>query len=313
MTLSATEFAGEAKPIYEMYAFSDFGMEVRACLEYKKQCMDSPLVHGMAFISATYARLTARVESEYTMEIVDKSVPGKYIVELGGNQTWVVYTDKKGKFALDESGKALVSSGLYSGTVRIAILPSKKATKVYDKYSTCHVRGGNVAIASRTEYSLKWKTVGASCKKNGLLHFALPHHLPAMKGDTKSVKSVALNSATRGKMVAQVTKTGEWTLSEKENDLEVDFYPTTKPSAKMVKKLADIADEWGLNKTSWYFNGKQYQKYASLCLLAADKAIVGTNKKLLNTCLTKLEKLIEPFLDNTLAPPLNYETSYGGI
>ncbi|OWZ01206.1 Endo-1,3(4)-beta-glucanase [Phytophthora megakarya] len=141
-----------------------------------------------------------------------------------------------------------------------------------------------------------------------------------MKGDTKSVKSVALNSATRGKMVAQVTKTGEWTLSEKENDLEVDFYPTTKPSAKMVKKLgllktlqADIADEWGLNKTSWYFNGKQYQKYASLCLLAADKAIVGTNKKLLNTCLTKLEKLIEPFLDNTLAPPLNYETSYGGI
>eukprot|EP00644_Phytophthora_capsici_P006468 jgi/Phyca11/536917/estExt2_fgenesh1_pg.C_PHYCAscaffold_660046 len=70
----------------------------------------------MAFITATYDRLTARIESEYTMEIVDKSVPGKYIVELGGNQTWVVYTGKNGTFALDESGKALVSSELFSGT-----------------------------------------------------------------------------------------------------------------------------------------------------------------------------------------------------
>ncbi|KAG7377410.1 hypothetical protein PHYPSEUDO_011728 [Phytophthora pseudosyringae] len=322
MTLSATEFAGEAKPIYEVYSISDFGIKVRTCQENKKQCMDSALVHGMAFITATYDRLTARIESEYAMEIVDKSVPGKYIVELGGNQTWVVYTGKDGTFALDESRKALVSSGLFSGTVRVAILPSSDATDVYDDYWTCHVRGGNVTVESRTEYSLKWETLGKSCKTHGLLHFALPHHLPALKGaiTAKDPKALVLNSATRGKMVAQVTKTGEWVLSEPEDDLEVDFYPTTKPSAELVSKLgilktleADIADEWGLNKTSWYFNGKQYQKYASLCLLAGDTAIVGKNKKLLNTCLTKLETLLEPFLDNTLAPALNYETTYGGL
>ncbi|KAL3664655.1 hypothetical protein V7S43_010404 [Phytophthora oleae] len=322
MTLSATEFAGEAKPIYEVYSISDFGINVRTCLENKEQCMDSALVHGMAFITATYDRLTARIESEYTMEIVDKSVPGKYIVELGGNQTWVVYTGKNGTFALDESKKALVSSELFSGTVRIAILPSSEDTNVYDKYRTCHVRGGNVSIESRTEYSLKWETVGASCKTHGLLHFALPHHLPALKGaiTTKNPKAIVLNSATRGKMVGQVAKTGEWVLSEPEDDLEVDFYPTTKPSAQLISKLgllktlqADIAGEWRLNKTSWYFNGKQYQKYASLCLLAADASIVGKNKQLLKTCLTKLEKLLVPFLDNTLEPPLNYETSYGGL
>ncbi|KAG6947184.1 hypothetical protein JG687_00016275 [Phytophthora cactorum] len=322
LTLSATEFAGEAKPTYEVYSFSDFGIKVRACLENKEQCLDSALVHGMAFITATYDRLTARIESEYTMEIVDKSVPGKYIIELGGNQTWVVYTGKNGTFALDESGKALVSSGLFSGTVRVAILPSSKATDVYDKYRTCHVRGGNVSVESRTEYSLNWETVGKSCQTHGMLHFALPHHLPALKGaiTTKNPRAIVLNSATRGKMVAQVSTTGKWVLSEPEDDLEVDFYPTTKPSVSVVAKVgllktlqADIADDWSLNKTSWYFNGKQYQKYASLCLMAADSTVVGKNKKLLNTCLTKLENLLVPFLDNTLDPPLNYETSYGGL
>ncbi|KAL4145868.1 hypothetical protein PRNP1_012102 [Phytophthora ramorum] len=121
-------------------------------------------------------------------------------------------------------------------------------------------------------------------------------------------------------MVAQVTTTGSWSLSEPEDDLEADFYPTVKPSAKVVSKIgllktlkSDIAEEWSLNKTSWYFNGKMYQKYASLCLLAADAAVVGKDKKLLKTCLTKLETLIEPFLNNTLAPALNYETSYGGL
>ncbi|EGZ06377.1 putative endo-1,3-beta-glucanase [Phytophthora sojae] len=297
ITLSATEFAGEANPIYEVYSFSDFGIEVRACLENEQQCIDSALVHGMAFITATYDSLTASIESEYTMKIVDKSVPGKYIIDLGGNQT----------FAIDESRKALVSSKPFTGTVRVAILPSSEATDVYDKYRTCHVRGGNVSVASRTEYSLQWETVGKSCKTHGLLHFALPHHLPALKGaiTEKDPKAIVLNSATR---------------VDAEDDLEVDFYPTAKPSAKKVSKLgllktleADIADEWSLNKTSWYFNGKQYQKYASLCLLAGDEAVVGKDKKLLQTCLSKLQTLLEPFLDNTLAPPLNYDTSYSGL
>ncbi|EEY60823.1 glycoside hydrolase, putative [Phytophthora infestans T30-4] len=310
LTLSATEFAGEAKPTYEIYAFSDFGINVRACLENKEQCLDSALVHGMAFITATYDRLTARIESEYTMEIVDKSVPGKYILQLGGNQTWVVYTGNNGSFALDESGKALVSSGLFSGTVRVAILPSKKATTVYDKYRACHVRGGHVSVESRTQYPVNWETVGKSCKTNGMLHFALPHHLPALKGaiTAKSPKAIVLNSATRGKMVAQVATTGKWVLSEPEDELEVDFYPTSKPSAEVVAKVgllqtlqADIADHWALNKTSWYFNGKQYQKYASQGQEAAQRMPDEAREA---PCAVP---------GHTLDPPLHYETSYGDL
>ncbi|KAG2517380.1 hypothetical protein JM16_007424 [Phytophthora kernoviae] len=322
ITLSAKEFAGEAKPVYEVYSISDFGIRVRACLENKKQCLDSALVHGMAFVTATYDRLTASIESEYTMKIVDKTKAGKYILEIGGNQTWVVYTNKGATFALDESGKSLVSSELYNGTVRVAILPSSDATTVYDKYSTCLIRGGSISVESRTDYSLQWETLGKSCGTHGLLHFALPHHLPVLTDaiTEDAPGAIVLNSTTRGKMVGQVTTTSSWTLSEDEDDLEVDFYPTHKPTAAVVAEVgisktlkADIAGEWSLNTTSWYFNGKLYQKYASLCLMAADAAVVGEDKTLLKSCLTKLETLIEPFLNNTLAPPLNYETSYGGI
>ncbi|TYZ65035.1 hypothetical protein PybrP1_003008 [[Pythium] brassicae (nom. inval.)] len=54
-------------------------------------------------------------------------------------------------------------------------------------------------------------------------------------------------------------------------------------------------------------------KYASLCLLADDPSVVGTDTSLKTTCLTKLETLIEPFLTNDWAAPLVYETTYRGI
>ncbi|TYZ67486.1 hypothetical protein PybrP1_009932, partial [[Pythium] brassicae (nom. inval.)] len=56
-----------------------------------------------------------------------------------------------------------------------------------------------------------------------------------------------------------------------------------------------------------------YQKYASLCLLADDPSVVGTDTSLKTTCLTKLETLIEPFLTNGWTTPLVYETTYRGI
>ncbi|KAG7394229.1 hypothetical protein PHYBOEH_005484 [Phytophthora boehmeriae] len=75
----------------------------------------------------------------------------------------------------------------------------------------------------------------------------------------------------------------------------------------------DIMDDWSLNQDSWYFNGKYFQKYASLCLMASDSSVVGTDITLLSYCLEKLEALIEPVLNNTLSPPLVYETLYNGI
>ncbi|CAI5704650.1 unnamed protein product [Peronospora effusa] len=75
MTLSADEF-GSTKPDYEMYSFSEMGFDIRTCVSGSTNCIDSALVHGMAFVSAAPAGLAPRIESDYVMELVDSSTPG---------------------------------------------------------------------------------------------------------------------------------------------------------------------------------------------------------------------------------------------
>ncbi|KAF4043888.1 Glycosyl hydrolase family 81 C-terminal domain [Phytophthora infestans] len=302
VTLSANEF-GSTKPDYEVYSFSEMGVSVRTSVTGSKNCMDSALVHGMAFVSATC------------------STPGKYVVKLANQQTWVIFASDTGA-SFHITGSALVSNAVYTGTLRMAILPETGDESVYDDYASCVVRGGDVSVQSRTSYSLDWETEGSSCDSTGLLHFALPHQVEVMKEaiTTKSKGAIVLHSSTRGDMVAQVTKSGSWALTEDEADEEVDFYPSTKPSADVVAQVnllstlqSDIDSAWSLDSGSWYYNGKAYQKYASLCLIAADSSVVGDDTALLKTCLSKLEALVWPFVNNTMSVPLVYETSYKGI
>ncbi|GMF35526.1 unnamed protein product [Phytophthora fragariaefolia] len=291
VTLSASEF-GSTKPDYEVYSFSDMGVTLRTCVAgsggvVSSSCMDSALVHGMAFVSATYVGLTPRIESDYAMTLLDSSTPGKYVVQLANGQAWVVFTsDASVVFAIDSTGSALAAANGYTGTVRLAVLPDSGDQGVYDKYASCVVRGGDVSVQSRTSYSLDWETEGSGCDSSGLLHFALPHHVAVMKDATTAESSgaVVLHSSTRGQMVGQVTTSGSWTLSEPEADDEVDFYPAKKPSADVVSQLglfstlqSDINSQWSLDTGSWYFSGKAYQKYASLCLVAADSSGVVTS------------------------------------
>ncbi|RLN52630.1 hypothetical protein BBP00_00009551 [Phytophthora kernoviae] len=194
---------------------------------------------------------------------------------------------------------------------------------VYDKYASCMVRGGSVSMESRTGYSLTWETEGTGCDSEGLLHFALPHQVDTMSGTptkTDTSGAIVLHSAARGKMVGQVTTTPKWSFMEPEADFKIDFYPVRKPSPLVVLETdmlrtlqKDIIDDWDMNADSWYYNGKYFQKYASLCLMASDSSVVGADTLLLAYCLEKLEAMIEPVLNNTLSPPLMYDTLYSGL
>ncbi|KUF97035.1 DENN domain-containing protein 5B [Phytophthora nicotianae] len=124
-----------------------------------------------------------------------------------------------------------------------------------------------------------------------------------------------------GAKLRQVTTNPTWSFVEPEADFEVDFYPARKPSpwivleTDMLRTLQkDIMGNWSdWDADSWYYNGKYFQKYASLCLMAADSSVVGPDTLLLSYCLEKLEKMIEPVLNNSLSPPLMYDTLYRGI
>ncbi|TMW55052.1 hypothetical protein Poli38472_013814 [Pythium oligandrum] len=324
VTLSATEFA--AVPSYEVYDWSDLGINLRVCAPGGGKCMDSALVNGMSFISATYDGLTPRVVTEANVTKLEES-NGKFVITMDNKQTWVLYA-KGAKFTVEGDKKAVVASGAFTGMVRLAILPDGAAADVYDSYAGCAVRGGMVSVQSRTDYSLDWEADGETCASNGLLHFAFQHHLDSMgieSGDAKAADgSVILQSSVRGPMRGIVTKssgeTASWKLKEPELAEDIGFYAPRKIDAAIVeqvqlkKKLKeDIDSEWKIDGTSYYFSGKAYQKYASLCLMADDVAVMGADKTLLRTCLDKLEKTLDSFLTNKFVSPLAYDSTYRGI
>ncbi|KAG2772460.1 hypothetical protein PC129_g21040 [Phytophthora cactorum] len=333
LTLSSEEFFSY-EPTYEVYEWDEGGAKLRTCDEATGKCMDSALVSGMAFVSAKYDGLTPRIDTEHNITYVDDSAPGKFVIHLNNSQTWVLYASDKSLslrveesvvFSVNASGSSLVADKGYSGTIRVALLPEDAADDtVYDEYAACMVLGGSVSMESRTGYSLHWDVEGSTCESVGLLHFALPHQIESLSGSpTKATGpgAVVMHSATRGLMVGQVTTNPTWSFVEPEADFEVDFYPARKPSpwivleTDMLRTLQkDIMGNWSdWNADSWYYNGKYFQKYASLCLMAADSSVVGPDTLLLSYCLEKLEKLIEPVLNNSLSPPLMYDTLYRGI
>ncbi|KAF0689417.1 hypothetical protein As57867_019059, partial [Aphanomyces stellatus] len=163
----------------------------------------------------------------------------------------------------------------------------------------------------------------------GLLHFGLAHHAETV--DTKTAAVVSgmshLESTTRGAMVPLVALPSsssfiQWKLLEP-TLVPAGMFPRQRPSADRVVKTnllkhltTDINTPWPSLPLdgSYYFNGKTAQKYASLCLMASDPAIVGLNNtSLLETCRTKLETLLQPFLHNKWRHKLVYDTVYKGI
>ncbi|KAL8008276.1 putative endo-1,3(4)-beta-glucanase, glycosyl hydrolase family 81 [Plasmopara halstedii] len=333
LTLSSEEFFYD-EPVYEVYEWDEGGAKLRTCDVTSGKCMDSALVSGMAFVSAKYSGLTPRIDTEHNITYVDDSVPGKFIIYLNNTQTWVLYAsdnslslrvERSVMFSVNATGSSLVAGKGYTGTIRLALLPENCTDNtMYDEYAGCMVLGGTVSMESRTQYSLNWQVEGSTCQTVGLLHFALQHQLESLTGtviQTTTPGAIILNSATRGRMVGQVTTNPQWMFHEPEANFDIDFYPVRRPSPWLVVETdmlrtlqRDIMGNWtGFDVDTWYFNGKSIQKYASLCLMASDPAVVGTDKLLLSFCLKKLEKLFEPILNNTLSPPLMYDTLYRGL
>jgi endo-1,3(4)-beta-glucanase len=322
VTLGAAEFAAE--PTYEIYDWTDMGIKVNICSGGK--CMDTALLTGMAFLSADYKGLIPHIQTASKVTKFEQ-VKDKYVLELSNKQTWVMYTSVPGTFKLDNA--TVKASGPYTGTIRLAVLPEGASVDVYDAYAGCVVTGGVVSVESRTQYTLNWQTTGSSCNDGGLLHFALPHQIASMKGGNEASQnatgSIVLQSTTRGAMVGIVKQTGaggaaQWQLSEPELKEDIGFYAPRKIDAAVVTQLqlkeklqADISAEWTLDGVSYYFTGKAYQKYASLCLMADDPAIMGEDKTLMQTCVKKLQGLLDKFLTNSFPSPLIYDTVYRGV
>ncbi|KAG9413437.1 hypothetical protein AC1031_012654 [Aphanomyces cochlioides] len=329
-TKDITLGGGNSKSPFVVTGWDDLGVTARQD-QGDNKWIETTLVSGMAFTTASYSNVAPRVTTTHNIMSMNhvhrtagrttkgETIRGvKFLIGLDNGQTWVVYASRPVTFKVD--GRTLESPDAFTGDIRVALVRKPDDITSLDNYRGCVVRGGNLTH-DRFHYRFDWATSG-DCAP-GLLHFGLQHHTDTLDATTAAPLTgmTQLGSATRGFMIpiATTSKTLRWTFTE--NLVPVELYPRQRPTPERLKTArlldhlaADIDATWNMpNDGSYYFNGKKAQKYASLCLMASDRAVVGTDLRLLKRCQPKLAAVLAPFIKNSFAHRLVYDTVYKGI
>jgi len=333
-TFSAAEFS--AAPTFEVFDWDDLSVQVRLkprASGRNDSNLEATLVSGMAFVTAKYAELTPRLHTINAILTVNGqsttsglTVAGdRFVLTFNNGQTWALYFSSP--VTLQLAGLSTLESATpFTGIARVAFIPDPEKQHVFDQAAGCILEGGSVEAQDSDTYAYVWRTSGSCQAPGGLLHYAQLHHVETLDRSTAvEAEGVVAYSTTRGPLQALLTTTASplWRFTDSA-DIPISFYPPRSPSARDVEQhkiketlVKDIAAKWKISLDgSYYFNGKAVQKYASLCLMAADPAVTGTSPdstELLRQCLTKLKTVLAPFLTNAWKYVLKYDTVYRGI
>lgn len=330
--LSAMEFA-TARPDMQVTNWTDLGVTVQLQAPSSTGTLTSSLVSGMAYFTTTYENLVPQIILEAplaTINGVAVTIGTRYtgtkfnLLAVSGQQWWLHVSPTTSSTTLELNlATSMILHGLspFNGTLRVSAIVDPLQAVAHDVYSSCIVIGGNVDIASAARYAFQWVTEG-NCT-TGLFHYALDHHTKSLTAaSVTEVVDVAMYAATRGRMRGFVTKASPpaWDFYEAA-EVPVTHYPSGRltksvdwPLDLVTTLRSDIQSSWTVAiDGSYYFTGKLVQQYASLCLMANDPVIVGTDASLLRRCVTKLEAAIAPFLDNSWRYPLKYDNVTRGI
>ncbi|CCI40275.1 unnamed protein product [Albugo candida] len=344
LQFSAVEFDNQTIPPYfEVVDWSDAGATVQLRSDASPNgLMESDIVSGMAYFTVSYLLATPRLTLSTSIHKINEKIasPGsvwtdtRFYVETVNGHKWILYSICASSGAIDSScvltlaigsnENTLIAKHQYNGQLRVAVVNDRAPVAVYDHYEDCIVTGGDVDVTSDSAYTFTWSTSG-TCT-NGLLQFAHPHQVGSIdtsaSAQVTALLSMKLMSTTHGPMSAYVTRgrTKIWSLFEP-SSIPITFYSKSRPSASAAsaqslysRLVADISATWTIPiDGSYYSNGKLAQKYASLCLMANDPNVVGTDITPLRRCLMKLVNVITPMIANTWKYPIAYDTIYGGL
>lgn len=331
----AIEFSGQPK--FLVTDWSDLGCTLE--LSTSSDCkIVSDILSGMAYGTYRYTNLTPKLTMSTAIISLNGEGPGtvttsRLEISLNNGQKWIVYSlSSEGTVEEPitwtcEDGTNVRASSVFNGIIRASLLVGEngnpEVSAALDRYRTCIPISGTVDIPDDTSYSLEYKTMG-DCG-GGLLHYGQQHHVDSIDMSfITAVTGMTSNSATRGPMQALATNCREdscqWKFFETQ-ETATDIFPPrgvstslTNQHRLMEKLRQDIEAQWSVPLGgSYYFNGKLVQKYASLCIVASDENVVGSDSALLQTCLGKLREVMQPYLTNSWTNELVYDVIYGGI
>jgi len=276
--------------------------------------MTTPLVRGMAYVSALYQNLTPQVTfaSGALLTVNGQTTPAilsgtRFELALNSGQTWVLYTCHQVK--LSASTRALQFDAAHVGAVRIAALSdatdADAESVLLDSHAGRIPTGADVqAVASGDSASLSFAFTSEG--DGDLLMMALPHHMDTLSG-------VALTDLSRVSLKGPMTGVvGEqWTLTEPLTTIE---WSPPRPITDSVKLAAVRSALKGDSERTFlavdpYGGGKELGAMARLVLIAEEIS----EHEIATRLRTRLAAKLDEWLGGDVADPLMYEPTYGGL
>ncbi|PQQ17119.1 putative endo-1 3(4)-beta-glucanase [Prunus yedoensis var. nudiflora] len=204
----------------------------------------------------------------------------KYTIKLNNNQTWLIYTSSP--IDLTSSSLSLITSGGFSGIIRIAILPDSdpQYEATLDQFSSCYPVSGEAVFTKPFSLEYKWEKKGWG----DLLMLAHPLHLQLLSGDDCDV-----------------------TILEDFKGIKEDSYAEI---ISALRKDVEALNSTPITTTSSYFYGKLIARAARLALIAEEVAYLDV----IPAIRKYLKDTIEPWLDGSFnGNGFLYDRKWGGI
>ncbi|CAF3500167.1 unnamed protein product [Rotaria socialis] len=276
-----------------------------------------PLVRGMAYVTFEFVFATPRISTIHSILSVNGRTSGnitgkRFEIVLNNNQAWLLYA-LDGEITLEFSGNQLIGTNPVTNVLRLA---KKQAEPSANAVLDAQV--GVYPIACQLEarvtgfqgsYMFKWQRKGNLSKT--LLHFTFPHHRSIISLVDGQFTNVEAMSASKGRMIGYLGNI--WTLTE--NALStMQFLAPHSPAIQyrnlIVTQLKkDLAVGANLTVSDYYFTGKEFHKYALLCLLADYYREIAE----FNRCIKTLKDGFEGLITRKNANALRYDTTWSGL
>jgi endo-1,3(4)-beta-glucanase len=103
--------------------------------------MTTPLVQGMAYVTARYAKLTPVLATTKAILSVTPKTGTRFEVTMNDQQKWLVYTSSP--ITLTQNGSQLVAAAPFDGDLRIALATSPESVAALDAHRASIPLGGS--------------------------------------------------------------------------------------------------------------------------------------------------------------------------
>jgi endo-1,3(4)-beta-glucanase len=267
----------------------------------------------MPYVTADYAGLRPfLIPGTYAIVSVNGSTSAgqvtgtRFELVLSDGSTWVVYTSASVTFAWTSGN--MTAQAAFSGTLRLARIPTPAAAAVLDAHKDAIPRGGRLEVSTACDVATL-RFVYTTSGTGTLLLAALPGQVARMVSPVTT--SLTFPTLTG---VLQAVEGSTWTMSLPLSTIGFAAPRPIAPAhvdavrAALAADAAFVPDPVTVDKDP-YFGGKQLAKLARLALIADE---LGENATAA-TLRARLRPLVAAWLDGTNGNPFVYDTTWGGL